>query len=552
MRKKIILVFMLATSVRVFAQFIVNGVEPFYDSTTNTFLLSIDKQLWGQDWTTKVECKAGSSWNNLLIDGEAANGSYTFSDISGDKRYDVEVTDGGEKKSYQLQFTYLPILKFSGENFGRGYLEDAVVLQYDNGGLPPLRAKVKWRGGTTNAEDKHKRNYKIKLKDESGGKQDVSFFGLRKDNSWILDAGQVDMFRMRNLIASQLWHDFARKPYYADQEPNALTASRGQMIEVFLDDLYQGIYNLCEPIDRKQMKLRKYEADGTIHGGLWKATSYGDATFWNVPEEYDNTKEKNDVWELKYPKIEDLCPSDYSTLRNAILFVATASDADFNNEVADYFDIPVLIDYYLFVQITNGFDICGKNIYWAVYDKQEDKKLTPAMWDMDCTMGQNFTDDPLRPQHVASDYPLRDPNNILYRMRQLDTNHFSETVRSRYAQLRDDVFSTASLQSRYKDVYNTLADCGAAAREEQRWSYDTDISGLPLDFKAELDYICQWISSRIQFLDEQFDYSPSAITTPETEKQAKETGVYTLQGLKVCPGYKGIVINNGRLEIRKQ
>lgn len=69
-------------------------------------------------------------------------------------------------------------------------------------------AKVKWRGASSNAADKHKRNYKIKLNAEQ------SFLGMRKDKDWILDAGQADVFRLRNRIATELWNDFARKKVY--------------------------------------------------------------------------------------------------------------------------------------------------------------------------------------------------------------------------------------------------------------------------------------------------------------------------------------------------
>ena len=31
------------------------------------------------------------------------------------------------------------------------------------------------------------------------------------------------------------------------------------MVEVLLNGEYAGIYNMCEPIDRKQMKLKRYD-----------------------------------------------------------------------------------------------------------------------------------------------------------------------------------------------------------------------------------------------------------------------------------------------------
>lgn len=534
-----------------FSQFLINGIAPSYDKSTMSFLVSISEDYWGKELTADVCLSDDSDWEKLTIDGIPADNAFTFKDIRGDKTYLIETTVDGENKTFHLQFTFLPILRFERGQFGYDYVNDKVTMQADGGVSEAMNVNVKWRGGTTNRDGRHKRNYTLKFLDENGENQDRTFLGLRNDNKWILDAGQVDLFRMRNLIAAQIWQDFAKKPYYIDKEPKAQTATRGGMVEIFLDDQYQGVFNLCEPIDRKQMKLKKFEKNGIIHGGLWKASSFGDATFWNIPKEYDNTKEQNNVWELKYPEIDDLCPSDYSTLWNAMMFVATASDDDFNNQVDEYFDTPVLMDYYLFVQLTNCFDICGKNIYWAVYDKMEDKKLTPAMWDMDCSMGQNYTDDPLHPNYVAPDFPLLTPNNIFHRLLQLNTHHFKENIIQRYAELREGAFATESLKSRYHDAYHRLLNSGASNREERRWSYDTDIACLKLDFKAELEYIHEWIDNRMDYLDREFSYTPSTILIRNNTPAPKDDRIYTLQGTVPPKNYKGVVISNGRLVIKK-
>ena len=138
----------------------------------------------------------------------------------------------------------LPIIKLTGE-FGYDYQEGIVSIIYPDGSSDNnLSARIKWRGGTTNAEGKHKRNYKIKFS------EDHSFFEMRNDNNWILDAGQADVFRLRNRIATELWNDFATKPYYIDQEPKALSGVRGQVVEVYLNEEYRGIYCLTECMDR--------------------------------------------------------------------------------------------------------------------------------------------------------------------------------------------------------------------------------------------------------------------------------------------------------------
>ena len=486
--------------------FTVNGVEPAYDQLTNTYLLSVTEEALSEHQSVEM----------------------------------VSVEGGG---TCQLQYTSLPVLTICGGEISNDYSEASIVWQEKGNPGETMRAKIKWRGGSTNWANKHKRNYKISFIDASGNKENRSFSALRSDNSWILDAGQVDMFRVRNLTMAQLWNDFAHRPYYAARQPKAVTATRGQLVEVFVGDQYQGIYSLCEPVDRKQMKLKKFDEDGTIHGGLWRASGFGDATFWNVPGEYDNTLPKNDVWEVKYPKIEDLCPTDYSTLHEAIQFVATATDEEFNSQVEAYFDMPVLIDYYLFVQVGNLFDICGKNVLWAVYDKQKDKKLTPAMWDLDCCMGQNNSDDPLRPDYVAYDTEPLFTNKIFYRLITLNTDHFNEKVLARYNELRESYFTVASLQERFTQMYETMRRSGAMQREEQRWSGDSDIAGLTLDFATELEYIKEWIALRMDYLDKYF--ATTGIEDLHTERELSQTRVYDLRGM-VHPGGRGIRIEKGR------
>lgn len=138
--------------------------------------------------------------------------------------------------------------------------------------------KAKWRGGSTNTADKHKRNYKIKplMKRE---KQEISLLGMREDNNWILDAGQVDLFRLRNRIATEIWNEFASKPYYTSKNQSQEWSSR-KVVEVILNNEYRGIYSLTETMDRKELKLKKYDdINQEFHGQLWKVSSWDKAQF---------------------------------------------------------------------------------------------------------------------------------------------------------------------------------------------------------------------------------------------------------------------------------
>lgn len=71
----------------------------------------------------------------------------------------------------------------------------------------------------------------------------------------------------------------------------------------------------------------------------------------------------------------------------------------------------------------------------------------------------------------------------------------------RYWELRKSWLSESSFTKRVSDAVDRLVACGAVAREEARWSGDSDINGLPLDIVAEKEYIINWVKQRLAFLD---------------------------------------------------
>lgn len=411
---------------------------------------------------------------------------------------------------------------------GEMYIVDADTTKF--------KINIKWRGGSTNSEGKHKRNYKIKLS------EDVSLLGLRVDNNWILDAGQADLFRLRNRIATDLWNDFAVKPYYSHKESGVLSGTKGRVVEVYLNNDYMGIYCLTEAIDRKQLKLKKFDKN-TINGQLWKSEGYGCALMWDIVP-YDNHSDTWDVFEVKYPDLNDLNTTDYSTLYNAIDFVVNSSNEEFTDKVDEYFDMPVLIDYYIFLQTMNAYDNIGKNIYWATYNKNEDKKLTLAVWDLDATVGQKWTEKNI----VGSSSPEYDINinmKLYVRLRELNANNFNEKVSERYFQLRKNYLSTDSLINRYISYYDLIKKSGAAQREEDRWSKDTDIDGKELNFDSELNYIIDWVTRHMTYLDHKMASISNEI---KVVLNHQTTYYYNLNGQRIIrkPSNKGLYIKDGK------
>lgn len=545
-----IIILCLAISIPSYAQFTINGKHIIYDKQNDTYMACIPEDAFGKDYEAIILLDIASDWSDLSIDGTQIAYSYTFKQVEGNKLYSIHARKGNKEINTKITFTFLPLLVLQG-SFGYDYAQGSMSLYSSDATEPTISLiKAKWRGGSTNTADKHKRNYKIKSINFKGKSQDISLLRMREDNNWILDAGQIDLFRLRNRIATEIWNDFATKPYYASKEPKAKSGVAGKVVEVILNNEYRGIYSLTEAMDRKELKLKKYDDENQeFHGQLWKVSSWDKATFWDIDKDYDNTQETWHAFETKYPDIEDVNPTDYSPLYEAIDFVVNSNDETFKKEAGDYFDIPVLIDYQLFLETLKPVDNNGKNMYWGIYDVAKSKKLTLAIWDLDASVGQDWhCSTPLHPDYVLpnTDLRVKDGFNLYHRLSSLNVDNYNEKVANRYHELRKTYFSEENLISRYQGYYDMLVKSGAASREETKWSEDSDIGGYPLNFKSEIEYIKNWIINRLNYLDtNQFPVSTNISEIHQKESVSTKT-TYNMLGQKVGASYQGLKIKNGK------
>ena len=541
----------------------IDGRDLAYAESMGIYLCPLPQKSFGGSVTAKIAYTQKPGCSLLSINGTDVepDASYTFSDIRGGKTWHFAVTTAdGQKTNRAVTFTTLPVVVLQG-SFGYDYSEGYIIVnETDKASSGVLNMKAKWRGGITNGDDKHKRNYHVKLVDDEGNKLDKKFFGLREDNSWILESCQVDMLRIRNRTLTDLWNDFAAPPYYIDQEKKAKTGSRGQFVELILNGEYRGIYCMTEAIDRKQMKLMKYDEEkGVVHGQLWKSKNWSYAVFMGhhpdnasypgtKPRNYSNTSESWDEYYVKYPDFEDYgYTTDWSTLYDAVNFVCTSSNLDFSNHFAEYFDLPVVMDYYILMETILATDNHGKNMYFGVYDKQTDKKITFAVWDLDATCGQRWDDgyyhwNGMRPEQNYATYIINNEHgdyNIFRRLRNTNANDFKMQVRLRYRDLRQSYLNTESILNRFRAYLELFKTGGADLREYGRWSYDSDVAGHALDFDTEMAYLEDWFTRRMNYLDKTrfqiSDLPPTGmeyVTQSEPESQ-RSTGVYTLSGQHV-------------------
>lgn len=531
MRTQLTALFCTLLSLSMSAQLLINGHSVAFDEQNHVWLATVPETLFEHDSTLAIGFSG--DYKSLVIDGATVSNSYCFKNITANSMYPAMVrTQEGQTIAGIIMFTCLPVIQLAGD-FDDDYHDGKIVVndpEADSTFVSDVKAK--WRGGTTNGPEKHKRNYKIAFPD------DCQFFGLRRDNHWILDAGQADPFRLRNRIATDLWNDFATKPYYARREPKVLTGARGRVVEVFLNGEYWGIYNFSECLDRKQLKVMKVNpTTHEVHGAVWKAKGYGMAMMnWNSTPVPDARSEWWDTFKVVYPDLEDNDTTDWYTLSEAIRFVSRSHTTDFRNRVGEYFDLPPIIDYFLFINLLLAPDNTAKNIVWAVYDKQTDRRLTPAVWDLDATVGQPWLKD-INFSFTSPYFGIMYGNRLMERLYQLNVDSIIQKTVERYQQLRKTHFTAYHLISRYQKYYDLLVKSGAARRETDRWNGDSDLNGHEINFDADIAAITTWLTRRLGSLDKQITESyiikSDVDAVPFPDQQYISNAIYSLTGQKI-------------------
>ena len=535
-----------------------NGKALVFDESSLTYFCPLPSSLrGGADLTLHItaQMKPGAEGYTLRFEDwePAADGSVTVKHVNCTRTYGLSLLSEDAQTavgSVRVAFTFLPLVEVNvascnADDYTRGSLR---VTDPDTEGQDQTWvADYRYRGSS--ALGYNKKSYAVKLRDAGGESADGSFFGLREDNNWILDAMAVDRSCMRNRVSTDLWNDFATEPYYQrdGREDEGRTGTRGRFVELFLNGSYHGLYCMTEKMDRKQLKLKKYkEAEGSdpdeVRGTLYKSSQWSYEVLMGhepdvrsypgrSPRAYDNNN-RLETWadyEVKYPDYEEE-RIDWGPLWRAINFVATSSDEQFADSVGEYFDRPVLDDYYLFIELMLATDNHGKNMYFFNYNIQEEadgRKMGIAPWDLDGTWGRRWdgSSELTGPSQDFETYLWAHEHGTftLYDRLAASRLQWREALAARYAQLREGYFSEASLTNRFRTYAELFAESGTDSREARRWpAYHPDL-------QADVDYICDWIGQRLEWLDAQYGYEADAIgSAPQT------AGQLTAEGGKGC------------------
>lgn len=409
--------------------------------------------------------------------------NYSFLSIPSSLEYSNSyvIEELNTSKQYTLYFTQLPIILIASDDTivdepkvlaSLVYTDDEQTVTSDIG--------IELRGGSSQVYPK--KTYDLEFWEDSTGveNRDMQFGELREDDDWILDALYNEPLRIRSYTANKLWKQI-HTPYYIGFEPDAKSGADVMYVEIFLNGHYNGVYNLSEQVDRKQLKLESFY--GNMKGELYKGYSWGASTFTSLPP-YDNSSRAWSGYEFEYPDEDQT--TDWNNLYQFTDFVMNSTQLDFASNIWHEFVEDNFIDYFLFLNLIRATDNTGKNIYLGKYKKNEPYYYIP--WDLDGCFGtiwsgtnENITNDILT-------------NGFMDRIIYENPNNTFTEIANTWFEYRNYIFSFDSLSNSIANQYNFLQDNKVYEREflvYSNYSFDNQ----------SLVYTLNWLEDRLEYLD---------------------------------------------------
>lgn len=553
--------------------FKINGKTPVVDKLKKEFFVTLPKaSMPATSLSCLLEFAMKDASDKLYIDGvEVVSGvNFSFNNVSSAQYFTFEIKKAGAtRETAKLYFTSLPIVQiYSDANIGNVYslAKISVNEPLKLGESEIVPTNIRNRGATSLGFPK--KSFAINLRDSSGvNSSDRTFFDFRNDNNWVLDAMYVDPVRMRNRVSFDLWNDFATKPYWVDKEPKMINGTRGQFVEVFINDAYWGLYCMTEKIDRKQLKLKKLQQDistgtpvYTQRGALVKATSWSTAVMFGYPyagnnfiQNFNNNSINWSGYEYKYPELDEGEPIAWDNFSAATKMASSnyTANAQFLSNMSATFDLPVYLDYYLFIELMLATDNHGKNTYTSIYDQTVSPKVSITPWDIDGAWGIRW-DGSKSITYPEQDFDTFLTNNehgqfnLFMRMKQLDADTWKTVkLKERYRSLRGNYFSYTNLIKRFTDYADAMTKSGADVREKAKW-------GKP-SLDVEMDFLANWIEARLNYLDLKYLGAPyTSVPKIETSLECAPNPVVdrlTVRGLN--PNAEVVVCNLQGVLLRK-
>ena len=360
-----------------------------------------------------------------------------------------------------------------------------------------------------------KKGYSIETKDELGEDSAVGIMGMPEEEDWVLNGPYSDKSLMRNALMYTLADSIT--PY----------APRVQMVEVIVNNEYQGVYLFTEKIKRDGSrvdiaKLNDDEITGDdLTGGYILKFDKSDQEEIGWVSPYSISMDQPTNFVHVYPAWDNIVPEQKTYIQNWITdFEDLLAGPDYTDDDIGYrksINTESFIDFMLLNELSRNVDGYRLSTYmFKDKDSKDDELHMGPVWDYNLAFGNANYCDGSRIDGWAYDF-----NDVcgddLYQMhfwwkRLLSDPTFAEDLADKWMRLRNGKFTNSNINSLIDLFEDQLAI--PQVRNFQKW----DILGTEIwpnafvgsTYASEVEYLRTWLMDRMAWMDNAFDIDLSA------------------------------------------
>ncbi len=368
----------------------------------------------------------------------------------------------------------------------------------------------------------------FETRDAAGQNLSYPVLGLPKEKDWILLSNYNDKSLMRNILGYQLFEKLGNY------------APRAKLVDVILNNEYQGIYVLTEKIKQDSSrvniaKLRKEDIAGEeLSGGyIFKIDYWNSSNSWQSPYSPINYPYYKINFVYHDPDWDELTNqqksyiSTYVTSFEKVLYSANFKDV--NQGYPKYIDVESFIDYFLVSEISRNNDGYKKSQYF--HKDKNGKIVAGPVWDFDWAwknINQCFI-------FKATDgsgwsYKVNDCNPDVkspdWMVRLFTDEKFKNEVNCRYFEARANQMSNKAVFAMMDSLYNVVKN--AQVKHFQKWQIlgknvgAPEVDAQPATYTGEVEKLKNWITLRLNWLDKNM---PGKCSTVNTHQLAENKGI---------------------------
>lgn len=389
----------------------------------------------------------------------------------------------------QLSLPIIKINTFNGKDITSKtkYVSSTVSITntVKNYTLTNAAADIRGRGNST-WQYFDKKAYKLKFTVKT------DLFGMGAAKKWVLLANALDETMMRNYIAFSLGKMLGLE-YTSDF----------QLVNVFLNNEYKGVYLLCEQVQEGEARVninssKNGQADtGYLIEGINNPTPVDYKTFTLGSVDGNQLGDEGRfTFIIKSPELAQCTDEQRSFIKD---YVKNTNEAIFKkdwNKIQQYVDINSFVNMFLLDEIMLNQDM-GFSFY--MYKKQGGKLYMGPMWDFDQACGSS--------SHGGSGYKGWYAGSELEWFTSLiEIPQFRELVAKRYKEKKSQIhglldtidntvnkYSYDFAMSNY--VFNTFG-------KRDRWRTMSEIAALKT-YKEHIVYLKTWLTNRFIWMENQ-------------------------------------------------